>query len=119
MSSSQDKKRSAGKPGALPVGENKTGLTPAIPFCEPKVDEDDYDIEMVDIRVMIDPLKGLNNQTNIDIKTFPSVKNLMGTGLEVLKLRRSLNRSRRIPIRREKTHLLRAVPERFRQVTME
>ena len=36
MSSSQDKKRSAGKPGSLPVGENKTGLTPAIPFCEQK-----------------------------------------------------------------------------------
>ena len=92
MSSSQDKKRSTGKPGALPVGENKTGLTPAIlPFCEQKVDEDDDEVETVDIRVMIDPLKGSSDKTNIDIKTFPSVKNLMGTGLEVLKLRRSLN----------------------------
>ena len=90
MSSSQDKKRSAGKHG-LPVGENKTGLTPAIPFCEPKVDEDDDDVEMVDIRVMIDPLKGPNDKTNIDVKTFPGIKNLSGAGLEVLKLRRSLN----------------------------
>ena len=62
MSSSQDKKRSTGKPG-LPVGENKTGLTPAIPFCEPKVDEDDDEVEMVDICV-----------TYIDIKTFLSLK---------------------------------------------
>ena len=59
MSSSQDKKRSAGKPG-LPVGENKkTGLNSAIPFCEPKVDEDDdEEVKMVDMHVMIDPLKG-------------------------------------------------------------
>ena len=83
MSSSQDKKRSAGKP-VLPVGENKTGLTPAIPFCEPKVDEDDDDIEMVDIHVMIDPAKGSSDKTNIDVKTFPGIKNLMGAGLEVL-----------------------------------
>ena len=80
MSSSQDKKRSAGKPG-LPVGENKTG----------KVDEDDDEVKMVNIPVMIDPLKGSSDKTNIDVKTFPSVKNLMGTRLEVLKLRRSLN----------------------------
>ena len=75
----------------MPIGENKTGLTPAIPFCEQKVDEDDNEDETVDIRVMIDPLKGLNDKTNIDVKTFPSVKNLTGAGLEVLKLRRSLN----------------------------
>jgi hypothetical protein len=91
MSSSQDKKRSAGKPGSLPIGENKTGLTPAIPFCEQKPDEDDDEVETVDIRVMIDPLKGSSDKTNIDVKTFPSVKNLTGAGLEVLKLRRSLN----------------------------
>ena len=82
MSSSQDKKRSAGKPGGLPVGENKTGLTPAIPFCEQKVDEDNDEVETVDIRVMIDPLKGSSDKTNIDVKTFPSVKNLTGAGLE-------------------------------------
>ena len=91
MSSSQDKKRSsAGKPG-LPVRENKTGLNPATPFCESKVDEDNDDIEMVDIRVMMDPLKGLSNKTNIDVKTSPGSKNLTGAGLEVLKLRQSLN----------------------------
>ena len=90
MSSSQDKKRSAGKLG-LSFGENKTGLNPAIPFCEPKVDEDDDEVKMVDIRVMMDPLKGSNNKTNIDVKTFPSVKHRMGTGLEVLKLCQSLN----------------------------
>ena len=88
MSSSQDKKRSAGKPGGIPVGENKTGLTPAIPFCEPKVDEDDDDVKMVDICVMINPLKGSSDKTNIDVKTFPVIKNLTSAGLEVLKLRR-------------------------------
>ena len=88
MSSSQDKKRSAGKPvlTVLVRGENKTGLTPAIPFCEHKVDEDDDDVKMVDIRVMIDPSKGLSDKTNIDVKTFPGIKNLMGAGLEVLEL---------------------------------
>ena len=46
---------------------------------------------MVDIHVMIDPSKGWSDKTNIDVKTFPGIKNLMGAGLEVLKLRRSLN----------------------------
>ena len=70
MSSSQDKIRSAGKPG-LSVRENKTGLTLAIPFCGPKVDEDNDDVEMVDIGVMIDPLKGLNDKT-------PGIKKPLG-----------------------------------------
>ena len=30
----------AARPGALPKEEKVTGLTPAIPFCEPKKDED-------------------------------------------------------------------------------
>ena len=66
---------------------------PAIPFCEPKVDEDDDDdVEMVDIcGVMIDPVKGSSDKTNINVKTFPGITNLMGAGLEVLKLRWSLN----------------------------
>ena len=86
MSSSQDKKCSAGKLG-FAVRENKTGLNPAIPFsCEPKVDEDDDDVRIVDIRVMIDPLKDLNDKINIDVKTFPGIKNLTGAGLRVLKL---------------------------------
>ena len=83
MSPSQDKKCFAGKPG-LPVRENKTGLNPAIPFCEPKADEDDNDIEMIDIWVMIDPLKGLSNKTNINFKTFPGIKKLTGAGLKVI-----------------------------------
>ena len=67
MSSSHKKKRSAGKP-VLPVRENKIRLTPAIPFCEPKVDEDDNDVKMVDIHVMIDLSKGTSDKTsNIDI----------------------------------------------------
>ena len=53
-----------------------------------KVDEDDDDVEMVDIRVMIkNPSKGTSDKTNtIDVKTFPGIKNLMGAGLQVLKL---------------------------------
>ena len=57
------------------------------PFsCEPKVDEDDDDVRIVDIRVMIDPLKDLNDKINIDIKTFPGIKSLTSAGLRVLKL---------------------------------
>ena len=52
-----------------------------------KVDEDDDDVEMVDIRVMINPSKGTSDKTNtINVKTFPGIKNLMGAGLQVLKL---------------------------------
>ena len=51
------------------------------------MDEDDDDVEMVDICVTIDPLKGSSDKTNIDIKTFPGIKDLTGAGLEVLKLR--------------------------------
>ena len=83
MSSSQEKKCSAGK-SVLPVGENRSGLTPAIPFCEPKVDEDNDDVELIDLT------KAMSDKTNIDIKTFPSMKHLIGSGLQVLKLRRSL-----------------------------
>ena len=72
MSSSQEKKNSAGKK-FLPVGENKPGLSPAIPFCEPKVDEDNNDVKMIKIQVMI-----LSDITNIDIKTIPGIKNLTG-----------------------------------------
>ena len=90
MSSSQENKHYAGRPG-LPVGGNKTGLTPAIPFCEPKVDEDDNDIKMVHIHVMIDLSKGTsNNKTNINVQTFPGMKTLMGAGLQGFKLCRLL-----------------------------
>ena len=48
--------------------------------------------KMVEIRVMIDPSKGSSSdKTNFNVKTFPSIKNLMGAGLEVLKLCSSLN----------------------------
>ena len=80
MYSSQEKKRSAvGKP-VLPVGENKPGLNPTIPFscCEPKQVDEDYDdnYEMVNILVMIDPARGTHCQ-EIDVKTFPGIKNDM------------------------------------------
>jgi hypothetical protein len=38
-------------------GENKAGLTPAIPFCEAEKDANDADDEYVSIKVVIDPGK--------------------------------------------------------------
>jgi len=51
----------------IPTGENKAGLTPAIPFCEAVKDINDVDDKYVFIKVKIDQDKG-DTRVNLEDK---------------------------------------------------
>jgi hypothetical protein len=74
----------------IPTGENKAGLTPAIPFCEAEKDVNDADNEYVSIKVKIDPDKD-DTRVNLEEKKFLKITDLTYNGLLVTKVRRTLD----------------------------
>ena len=76
----------------MPVGEKKSGLTPAIRFCEDimKKDDDEEEATLATIKVKIDP-NGADDRTNLEDKKFPQIKNLTYAGAEVMKSIRALD----------------------------
>ena len=86
-SSVRSETRHSRKPSSrLPVGEKKSGLTPAICFCEDiiKNDDDEEEATLATIKVKIDP-NGADDRTNLEDKKFPQIKNLTYAGAEVMK----------------------------------
>jgi hypothetical protein len=71
-------------------GENKAGLTPAIPFCEAEKDVNDADDEYVSIKVKIDPDKE-DTRVNLEEKKFLKITDLTYNGALVTKVRRTLD----------------------------
>ena len=81
----------AAKPEVLPKGEKLTGLKPAIPFCEPKVDED-AEPDRISIKISIDDtIADKNSKTNVETKSFNLIESFSMKGLEVLKVRCALD----------------------------
>ena len=76
----------------MPVGEKKSGLTPAIRFCEDitKKDDDEEEATLATIKVKIDP-NGADDRTNLEDKKSPQIKNLTYAGAEVMKSIRALD----------------------------
>ena len=74
----------------IPTGENKAGLTPAIPFCEAVKDVNDADDKYVSsIKVKIDPGKADSQVNNLEDKKFLKITDLTYNGALVTKVRRS------------------------------
>ena len=71
-------------------GENKAGLTPAIPFCEAEKDANDADDEYVSIKVVIDPGKA-ESRSNLEEKKFRKIIDLTYNGPLIVQVRRSLD----------------------------
>ena len=71
-------------------GENKAGLTPAIPFCEAEKDANDADDEYVSIKVLIDPGKA-ESRSNLEEKKFRKIIDLTYNGPLIVQVRRSLD----------------------------
>jgi hypothetical protein len=71
-------------------GENKAGLTTAIPFCEAEKDANDADDEYVFIKVKIDPGKA-ESRVNLEEKKFLKITDLTYNGPLVTKVRRTLD----------------------------
>jgi hypothetical protein len=64
----------------IPTGENKAGLTPAIPFCDDAVkDVNDTDDKYVSIKVKIDQDKA-DSRVNLEDKKFLEITNLTYNG---------------------------------------
>ena len=70
----------------VPVSKKKSGLTPAIRFCEDitKKDDDEEEATLTTIKVKIDP-NGADDRTNLEDKKFPQIKNLTYAGAEIMK----------------------------------
>ncbi len=82
---------SAARQRTLPKGEKVAGLTPAIPFCEPKGD-DNVEPDRVSIKLRLnDSAADKNSKTNFETKSFDMIDSFTLKGLEVLKLRCALN----------------------------
>jgi hypothetical protein len=75
----------------LPTGENKSGITLAICFCDTVKDEDDkVDVKYATIKVKINRNKP-DGWTNLEDKEFIKITNLTYAGVEVVKVLRSLD----------------------------
>ncbi len=83
---------SAARQRTLPKGEKVAGLTPAIPFCEPKGD-DDVEPDRVSIKLCLDDSAAdKNSKRNFETKSFNRIDLFTLKGLEeVLKLRCALD----------------------------
>jgi hypothetical protein len=69
----------------IPTGENKAGLTPAIPFCEAVKDVNDADDEYISIKVKIDPDKA-DSRVNLEEKKFLKINDLTYNGPLITKV---------------------------------
>ena len=92
-SSARSETRHSRKPSSrLPVGEKKSGLTPAIRFCEDitKKDDDEEEATLATIKVKINP-NGTDDRVNLEDKKFPQIKDLTYAGAEVMKVIQALD----------------------------
>ena len=82
---------------APPAGDKEKGLNPPIPLYDPKLhdEEDDVDAgdilksDYVEIKVLIDPTKAATKD-NLTSKRFKTIKNLVGMGNEVVTVYRQM-----------------------------
>ena len=83
------KTRQSKKPSSrVPVGDQKTGLTPAIHFCDnitKKDDDEEAKQKYATIKVKIDP-NGTDDRVNLEDKKSPQIKDLTYAGAEVMKV---------------------------------
>ena len=83
-SSARSEKR-VKKVNKLLTGENKAGLTPAIPFCDAVKDVNDTDVKYVSIKVKIDQDKA-DSRVNLEDKKFLEITGLTYNGVLVSKV---------------------------------
>jgi hypothetical protein len=65
----------------IPTGENKAGLTPAIPFCDAVKDVNDTDVKYVSIKV-----SKADSRVNLEDKKFLEITDLTYNGAKVAKV---------------------------------